>query len=82
MTLTISNTAPPWAADMARKIDALIDEARQGQFVSLTPYDASGTLPDATRNTNKFIMIRNASSGAPLAVSNGVDWIDTTGATL
>jgi len=80
--LAISADAPPWAADMARKLDALLDEARLGPFVSFAPFDASGTLPDATRNTNKIILVRNASSGAPLAVSDGSDWIDSSGATL
>lgn len=80
--LPISAEAPPWAADMARKTGALLDEARLGPFVSLTPYDASGILPDATRNTNKIILVRNAPSGAPLAASNGTNWIDSTGATL
>jgi hypothetical protein len=81
-TIPISMDAPGWASDMARKIGALIDEARLGPFVSFTPYDASGTLPDATRNTNKIILVRNAPSGAPLALSNGTAWIDSTGATL
>lgn len=80
--IPISADAPPWASDMARKIGALLDEARLGPFVSLTPYDASGVLPDATRNTNKIIIVRNAPSGAPLAASDGAAWIDTTGATL
>ena len=81
-TIPISMDAPPWASDMARKIGALIDEARLGPFLSLTPFDASGILPDATRNTNKIILVRNAPSGAPLAASNGSDWIDSSGATL
>lgn len=81
-TLPISMDAPPWASDMARKIAARLDEARLGPFVSTEAYDASGILPDATRNTNKIIIVRNAPSGAPLAVSNGTDWIDSSGATL
>lgn len=81
-TIPISMDAPPWASDMARKIAERLDEARLGLFVSLTPYDASGVLPDATRNTNKIILVRNAPSGAPLAVSDGVSWIDSSGAAL
>jgi hypothetical protein len=81
-TIPVSMDAPQWASDMARKIGALLDEARLGPFVSTDAYDASGTLPDATRNTNKIILVRNAPSGAPLATSNGTDWIDSSGATL
>lgn len=80
--IPISDAAPLWASDMARKIGALIEEARLGPFLSLSPYDASGVLPDATRNTNKVILVRNAPSGAPLATSNGTNWIDSSGATL
>lgn len=80
--IPIAMEAPRWASDAFRKTGDLIEEARLGPFLSFTPYDASGVLPDATRNTNKIIFVRNAPSGAPLAASDGTNWIDTSGATL
>lgn len=65
-----------------RKVDEAISDQRLGMFVSFTEYDATGTLPDPAKNNGKIILITNAASSAPMARSNGADWIDTSGATL
>lgn len=80
--IVLAKDAPPWAHDFARQLDLAIATARLGPFVSFQVYDATGDLPDPAKHYGKAILITGAASGAPAAVSDGADWIDTTGAAL
>lgn len=52
-------------------IQAAIDEVNL--FVSRTPYDATGTLPAASKHVNKIILLHSGSFW--LAKSNGTNWL-------
>jgi hypothetical protein len=80
MTLVIDGQAPPWAQDMARRIDEAITAQRLGPFVSFNVYDAAGDLPDPATNANKIILLSNGTSW--IAQSNGADWVYTDGTTV
>ncbi len=55
------------------KASAAIDQAATGLFVSGTVYDATGTLPDPAKYTNRIILLSGGTYW--LAKSNGTAWI-------
>ena len=70
--VSVDRTAPEWAQKFARDVSAALETAGLGMFASLTVYDATGTLPDATKNTNKIILLSGGTFW--LAKSDGAAW--------
>lgn len=71
--IVLDANAPQWAHEVFRRVDEIIKEARQGLFVSLTVYDATGDLPDPATNVNKLILLSGGTFW--LAKSDGSNWV-------
>lgn len=70
--------SPPWLAAVLQQVDAKLEEARLGGFVSFTTYDAGGDLPDAAANNGKLLLLENGSFWIARAIAGAWVYPDNT----
>lgn len=76
--ITVDSNAPIWAQQLARQIQQEIENA----WTRPLPAFTVATLPPATTASwfGRIVRLTNGTSGKPLAVCNGVNWIYPDGA--
>lgn len=67
--IVLGSDAPSWAPPAFQQVDAKLDQARLGPFVSFTTYDAAGDLPAAAENDGKMIFLENGTFWIAKAVA-------------